>query len=51
LAWLGVVSYSIYLWQELFVHLGSGTSGLYSIFIGLPVFALGSYYMIERPFT
>jgi peptidoglycan/LPS O-acetylase OafA/YrhL len=49
LAWLGVVSYSIYLWQELFVHLGHGTGSLPYICIGLPVFALGSYYLIERP--
>ena len=49
LAWLGVVSYSVYLWQELFVHLGSGRDKLYYLCIGLPLFALGSFYLIERP--
>ncbi|HTV06587.1 MAG TPA: acyltransferase [Acidobacteriaceae bacterium] len=51
LAWLGVISYSVYLWQELFIHLGSGTGAVHlvSIFIAIPAFALASYYFIERP--
>jgi len=52
LAWLGIVSYSVYIWQELFMHLGHSTLGkLISICIALPAFALGSYFLIERPFT
>jgi peptidoglycan/LPS O-acetylase OafA/YrhL len=49
LAWLGAISYSVYLWQELFVQIGSGRVNLYFICIGIPVFSLGSYYFIERP--
>jgi peptidoglycan/LPS O-acetylase OafA/YrhL len=51
LAWLGVVSYSIYVWQELFMHLGTGigTTHLVSIFVVMPVFAVASYYGLERP--
>jgi peptidoglycan/LPS O-acetylase OafA/YrhL len=49
LAWLGGVSYSIYLWQGLFVHLGHGTEKLLFLCVGLSVFALGSYFWIERP--
>jgi peptidoglycan/LPS O-acetylase OafA/YrhL len=47
LAWLGTVSYSVYLWQEIFMPIGS----IWMLCIGLPLFALGSYYFIERPFT
>jgi peptidoglycan/LPS O-acetylase OafA/YrhL len=49
LAWLGVISYSAYLWQELFVHLGHGAGRVPYICIGIPAFTLGSYYLIERP--
>jgi peptidoglycan/LPS O-acetylase OafA/YrhL len=51
LTWLGDVSYSIYLWQELFVHLGCGTGRLFFLLLALPLFALGSFYLIERPIT
>lgn len=50
LAWLGVVSYSVYLWQELFVQLGhSSAEKTLSLLVALPAFALGSYYLVERP--
>jgi peptidoglycan/LPS O-acetylase OafA/YrhL len=49
LTWLGDVSYSIYLWQGLFVHLGDGAEKLLNICIGLPIFALASYFWIEKP--
>jgi peptidoglycan/LPS O-acetylase OafA/YrhL len=45
LAWLGTVSYSVYVWQELFVPFHS----LIALFIVMPLVALGSYYCIERP--
>lgn len=48
LTWLGVISYSVYVWQELFVHLGTGDTRLISLFVALPAFSLASYYGIER---
>jgi peptidoglycan/LPS O-acetylase OafA/YrhL len=47
LAWLGTVSYSVYLWQELFTVFRSPVA----LFILMPLAALASYYCIERPFT
>ena len=49
LAWIGVVSYSTYIWQALFMHLGTGTAQILWLSLGLPAFALASYYWIERP--
>jgi peptidoglycan/LPS O-acetylase OafA/YrhL len=49
LPWLGVISYSVYIWQELFMHLGTGTAQLLYLSLALPAFALASYYWIERP--
>jgi peptidoglycan/LPS O-acetylase OafA/YrhL len=46
LAWLGLVSYSLYLWQELFTLFHSPIA----LFIVMPLAALASYYWIERPF-
>jgi len=50
LAWLGTVSYSLYVWQQFFFAERS-----HSVTIGMicvmPLFALGSYYLIERPAT
>jgi peptidoglycan/LPS O-acetylase OafA/YrhL len=47
LAWLGTISYSVYIWQGLFMPLRSPVA----ICILLPLCALGSYYLIERPMT
>lgn len=49
LAWLGRISYSVYLWQELFVHMTRGPAALPLLCVGLPCCALGSYYLIEQP--
>jgi peptidoglycan/LPS O-acetylase OafA/YrhL len=46
LAWLGTVSYSVYLWQGFF--LPQPTRWVLCL---MPVFALASYYWIERPCT
>jgi len=53
LSQLGIVSYSIYVWQGIFMLLarGSGTTGALLLFIAMPLCALGSYVYIERPFT
>jgi peptidoglycan/LPS O-acetylase OafA/YrhL len=52
LVWLGTVSYSVYLWQELFMPIGrTPATHLVSLCVAMPVFALGSYYCIERPST
>ena len=47
LEWLGAVSYSLYIWQQLFMAFHS----LWAMFVFLPVAALVSYYLIERPAT
>lgn len=52
LAKLGLISYSIYLWQEFFFHLHVGPAlQAVVLLIILPAFTLGSYYWIERPLT
>jgi peptidoglycan/LPS O-acetylase OafA/YrhL len=52
LRFVGVLSYSLYLWQQLF--LGAGTSawwGLFPLNVVLAfVAAVGSYYLVEKPF-
>jgi peptidoglycan/LPS O-acetylase OafA/YrhL len=45
--WLGKISYSLYLWQQLFVF-GEHARPWYSIFIAL-VLASASYYLVEQP--
>lgn len=46
LAWLGRISYSLYLWQGFFL----AQHQFWALCV-TPVFALGSYYLIERPCT
>jgi peptidoglycan/LPS O-acetylase OafA/YrhL len=46
LAWLGRISYSVYLWQGFFF----AQHQIWALCV-TPVFALVSYYCIERPFT
>jgi peptidoglycan/LPS O-acetylase OafA/YrhL len=45
MAVLGLVSYSVYVWQELFM----GFRNVYALAIGLPLAVFASYYWIERP--
>jgi peptidoglycan/LPS O-acetylase OafA/YrhL len=47
LAWVGTVSYSVYLWQQVFWPFRNP----YVWLIAMPLAALGSYYCIERPCT
>lgn len=47
LAWIGTISYSIYIWQEAFMQYRNA----WVLFIVMPAFALASYYLIERPST
>ena len=47
LAWLGTISYSVYIWQGLFMPLRSPVA----ICILMPLSVLASYYLIERPMT
>ena len=49
LAWLGTVSYSVYVWQAFFMRPWSGWMGLLVFGVLMPAFALVSYYGIERP--
>ncbi len=54
LAKLGIISYSIYVWQELFMLTAAneGTLGkLLLLGVALPVLVLGSYYYLERSLT
>lgn len=48
LAWLGLVSYSLYVWQQFFWLPYSRPVTLTLLCI-MPFFALGSYYFIEKP--
>jgi len=47
LTWLGAVSYSVYIWQGLFMPFRNPLA----IFILMPLVSLVSYYFIERPST
>jgi len=47
LAWLGTVSYSLYLWHPFFLEFNADVR-VYAMCV-MPLFALGSYYLIERP--
>ncbi len=51
-AWLGTMSYSLYLWQEPFLNHNAHTSmTTWPINVVLAVLcAVGSYYLVERPF-
>jgi peptidoglycan/LPS O-acetylase OafA/YrhL len=52
IAFVGVLSYSLYIWQQLFLNRSSSalvcTFPFNLILVGL--FALGSYYLVEQPF-
>ena len=48
LAWLGMISYSLYVWQEFFI-LPSGATANAFLNLSLIIFATASYYLIERP--
>jgi len=48
LAWLGLVSYSIYVWQQFF-FVDRGFAVTATMIAIMPIFALGSYHLIERP--
>lgn len=51
LVWVGSVSYSVYVWQQVFImprwH-GAARILMYGL---MPIFALASYYLIEKPCT
>ena len=51
LVWLGAVSYSLYVWQQLFVVISAVHPASKWCMILIPVFGVGSYYLIERPMT
>ena len=50
LAWLGTVSYSVYVWQQFFFVARTHTATIAMMCV-MPIFALSSYYFIERPAT
>lgn len=45
LAYIGALSYSIYIWQEMFMPVRS----IIALVVFMPLFVLGSYYLIEQP--
>ena len=49
LGYLGTISYSLYVWQGPFMAFSGGWSGVIALGILMPLFTLGSYYLIERP--
>ena len=50
LRWIGRLSYSLYIWQEIFLFLGEKRMGWYPLrFIGLLAVATLSFYFVERP--
>jgi peptidoglycan/LPS O-acetylase OafA/YrhL len=54
LSQLGVISYSVYVWQELFMLIARGESDFGRLLLlgcFLPICALGSYIYLERPLT
>lgn len=46
-AWLGRISYSLYLWQQIFVY-GTHSKPWYFVFFALGL-ASASYYLVEQP--
>jgi peptidoglycan/LPS O-acetylase OafA/YrhL len=51
IVWVGLLSYSLYIWQELFIGFdtfSTGRSALGILFV-IPT-AIASYYLVERPF-
>ncbi len=52
LTWLGRLSYSIYLWQQLFLTSYNTTFwGTFPVSLAaILIVAMGSFYLIERPF-
>ena len=52
LVWFGTLSYSLYLWQEIFLaHREHHTWNVWPLNLGLAlVCAIGSYYLVEKPF-
>jgi peptidoglycan/LPS O-acetylase OafA/YrhL len=52
LAWVGTLSYSLYLWQEPFLnHRAHTTFTAWPLNLGLAILcAIASYYLVERPF-
>ena len=48
LTWLGMVSYSIYIWQQLFIQF-RGEALIVSLCFVFPFVSVGSHYLIERP--
>jgi peptidoglycan/LPS O-acetylase OafA/YrhL len=52
LTYIGTISYSAYIWQEFFMgQFGGGLRAMLLLCFAMPLFALGSYYFIERPCT
>jgi peptidoglycan/LPS O-acetylase OafA/YrhL len=49
LVWIGAISYSLYVWQALFMLPWPGALQPWLFGIALPLFAIGSYYWLELP--
>lgn len=51
LVWVGSVSYSVYVWQQIFIMPPWNLAARILMYALMPVFALASYYLIEKPCT
>lgn len=50
-AWLGTLSYSLYLWHMPFLRMGAGPFPRgYCSWFAIALFTLASYYLVEQPF-
>ena len=49
LAWLGTVSYSLYLWQQPFYFLSEGQMNVVLALAAVFAAAILSYFLVERP--
>jgi peptidoglycan/LPS O-acetylase OafA/YrhL len=51
LTWLGLVSYSLYVWQDLILLNTSGWATKSALIFVVALMSITSYYLIERPMT
>lgn len=47
--WIGTLSYSLYLWQQVFIYVGFKLGAPMNV-VAIVLSALASHYLIERPF-
>ena len=48
LVWVGKISYSVYVWQQLFIPMGDLNYSPWTA-LAVPIFSITSYYVVEQP--